>query len=78
LLIQIILFGLYREKLPKELKGKTNLELPQKATIGDVLAQLSIEGALCALNGQIEPDHTRLLQDGDQLQVFRPSGGGIQ
>jgi sulfur carrier protein ThiS len=75
--VNVALFGLYRDKLPREARGQAELDVPAEATLADVLARLDINaGALCVLNGQAEPDKARRLQDGDKLQVIPPTGGG--
>jgi sulfur carrier protein ThiS len=75
--IKVVLFSIFREKLPAEAHGKTTLDLPERSTIDDLLARLDIQiHAVCALNGQIERDFSKTLQDGDEIQVFRPIGGG--
>lgn len=74
--IQVTLHGIMRDYLPREAKGKTTLELPTGATIEDVLAALKIERTINgAVNGeQVEVTHG--LQEGDEVQIFRPIGGG--
>jgi sulfur carrier protein ThiS len=75
--IKIVLFGLYRGKLPREAHGEVDLDLPEGTTIGEVLARLEINmGGLCILNGQSEIDKITRLQDGDRLQIVPPVGGG--
>ncbi len=75
--VHITLHGLLRDYLPRQAKGKTTLSLPDGATIEAVLQQLKIKQTTvsAAVGGvQMEPDH--VLQDGDDLQVFRAIGGG--
>lgn len=75
--VHITLHGLLRDYLPRQAKGKTTLSLPDGATIGDVLRQLKIKqtSLSAAIAGvQVEPGH--VLQDGDDLQLFRAIGGG--
>ena len=75
--IKVVLFSVFREKLPPDAHGKTTLELPEGSTINDLLTRLDIQiHAVCALNGQIERDFSRTVLDGDEIQVFRPIGGG--
>ena len=75
--IHLTLFGIFREKLPPEARGKADLELAPGTSIAEVLAQLEISpAAVCSVNGELERDRARLLQEGDTLQVFRPAGGG--
>ena len=74
--IQVTLHGIMRDYLPRRAKGKTTLALPEGATIADALQILKIERTINgAVNGeQVEVSHQ--LQDGDELQIFRPIGGG--
>lgn len=70
------LHGILRDFLPRKAKGKTTLSLPEGATIQDVVNQLKINRTVnSAVNGaQVELSH--ILQDGDDLQIFRPIAGG--
>lgn len=75
--IKIVLFGVFREKLPREARGRTTLELPEGAPLRVVLEHFDLPfRAACAVNGQLESNLERILQDGDEVQVFRPAGGG--
>jgi sulfur carrier protein ThiS len=75
--IQITLYGLLREKLPLQARGKTTLDAPDGTTLSRILELLSIGNPVtCAINGDIERDLTRLLHDGDQINIFRAAGGG--
>jgi len=76
-IIKVVLFGIFREKLPPEARGKTNLELPEGSSLRTVLEHFGLPlHATCAVNGQLEPNRERILQEGDEVQVFRPAGGG--
>ncbi len=75
--IHLTLFGIFRDKLPQEARGMADLELAPGTSIAEVLARLEVSPvAVCSVNGELERDPARLLQDGDTLQVFRPAGGG--
>ena len=75
--ITVVLFSVFREKLPREARGRTTIELAQDGTLNDLLAKLDITiQATCSVNGQIEYDQSRQLKDGDEVQIFRPVGGG--
>jgi sulfur carrier protein ThiS len=75
--IKVVLFSVFREKLPRENRGRTTVELPDNGTLRDLLDSLDIHiTATCSVNGQLEYDQTRQLKDGDEVQVFRPVGGG--
>ncbi len=75
--IKVALFSVFREKLPRENHGRTVIELPEGGTLGDLLSKLEINiMAVCSLNGKLEYDLATALKDGDEVQVFRPIGGG--
>lgn len=75
--VNVVLFGVFREKLPREARGRTTLELPEGSSLRVVLEHFDLPlHAACAVNGKLEPDRERVLQDGDEVQVFRPAGGG--
>jgi sulfur carrier protein ThiS len=75
--IKVVLFSVFREKLPRENRGRTTIELPDSGTLKDLLDKLDIHiTATCSVNGQLEYDQTRQLKDGDEVQIFRPVGGG--
>ena len=75
--LHIILHGLLREKLPPEARGRAELEFPAGTTVQQVLDQLGVgEGNLVSVNGEIERDGQRSLQEGDILRCFRPAKGG--
>lgn len=73
--VRIKLSGFLKEKTPN---GGT-LELPAAATIDDVLARLGIQAASVQsslVNGKFERNRGRVLQDGDELSLLPPVGGG--
>ncbi len=75
--INLLLHGLLRWKLARESKGRLTLELPDGATINDLLETLGVEILVkCSIDGEIEPDFTRQLKNGDDLRFFQPIGGG--
>jgi sulfur carrier protein ThiS len=75
--IKVVLYATLREKLPRENKGVAMLEIPQGSTINDMLVKLDIDALVkCSVNGEITRDNKRALNDGDEVQVFRPIGGG--
>lgn len=74
--IKITLHGILRDHLPRQAKGKTRLTLPERATVQTVIDQLQLKrGATAVVNNQ-EVDKFHILQDGDELQLFRLIGGG--
>jgi len=75
--INLVLFGMVRERLAKESRGRLTVELPEGGSLSDLLAKLDIRMLVnCSVNGQIERDFTRVLNDGDEVQIFQPVGGG--
>jgi sulfur carrier protein ThiS len=77
MIVKVVLFGVYREKLPPQARGRTTLELPEGSPLRAVLEHFNLPlHAACAVNGQLEADRERILQEGDEVQVFRPAGGG--
>jgi len=66
-----------REKLPREAKGKTTLELAPGARVQDLLNHFDIQRLVgVAVNEEVEvaPDHP--LKAGDQVEIFRIAAGG--
>lgn len=75
--IQVTLYGILRERLAKETRGKLALELPAGSSLRDALAALNITPpVICVRNGANERDLDTPVQDGDELQFFHPVGGG--
>lgn len=75
--ISVKLYGMLREKLPAENNGKAELELPSGSTLEDLLQHLKIDSLVKAsVNENLERDFQRELYDGDDVQLFRPVGGG--
>ena len=75
--VKVVLFGMLRERLAKESRGRLTIELPEAATISDLVAALGIQvPVVCSLNGVIERDFNRTLKEGDEAQIFQPAGGG--
>ncbi len=77
MIIHITLYSTFRELLPKEARGRADIELPEDATLVHLRGQLGLPGtAICAINGQIEQNLEHPLKEGDRIQVFRAAGGG--
>jgi sulfur carrier protein ThiS len=75
--VKVVLFGILRERLAKESRGRLTVELPEAATIHELLAKLDVQmSVICSLNGEIERNFDHPLKDGDEAQIFRPAGGG--
>jgi sulfur carrier protein ThiS len=74
--VRITLHGILRDYLPRKAKGKTILTLPEGTTIDEVVQQLKIKQTVTAAIDGEQVETTQLLQDGDDLQMFRMIGGG--
>lgn len=75
--VKVVLFGMLRERLAKESRGRLAVDLAETATITDLVTMLGIQSpVVCSLNGVIERDFSRTLQEGDEAQIFQPAGGG--
>ena len=74
--IQLTLHGILRDYLPRKAKGKTTLDLPSGTTIDDIVQQLKIkQNVSAAVNGN-EVENNHILQDGEELHLFRFIAGG--
>ena len=75
--IHVRLHGIFRDKLPAEANGRADMNFPDNTSITAVLEHLAINRHIqVALNDEIEDNLEKPLQDGDQLEIFRPSAGG--
>jgi molybdopterin converting factor small subunit len=89
--INLKLFSILRDCLPPDAKqSQATIELPQTATLSDLVIHLGIDRRLgfvpqeivtragwqMIVNGVFERDMARPLQDGDQVQIFPPVAGG--
>lgn len=74
--VHLTLHGILRDHLPRQAKGKTTLTLPPGARVADVLQQFKLSSTVSAAVGGAQVEHDHVLQDGDDLQLFRMLGGG--
>jgi sulfur carrier protein ThiS len=76
--IHVKLFSRFRQLLPKEAQGEAYLELPEGATVAQLLEHLNISGRvqLVSVNGEPEPDRDRVLRQGDRIRIFPFVVGG--
>jgi thiamine biosynthesis protein ThiS len=75
--IKLQLYSILREKLPSAARGRTTIQLEAGATLADILELLEIKRrVVIAVNGDYERDHTRPLQDGDEIKIFSAVSGG--
>jgi sulfur carrier protein ThiS len=74
--IQVKLYGSLRDYLPPKAKGKLTLDLPSGTTIDDIVQQFKIKQYINAVVNGNEVETTHILQDGEQLHLFRFMAGG--
>jgi len=75
--VQLELFSILREKLPREARGQTVLELSEGATVADIVTRLDITGNIVvSVNDIHDPQRSRALNDGDNVKMFSSVGGG--
>jgi len=74
--VKLTLHGILRDYLPRQAKGRTTLNLSNGSTVDAVAEQLKIkQNVTAAVNGvEVENDH--ILQDGEELHLFRFIAGG--
>ncbi len=78
--VEVRLFATLRQYLPPgSERAATRIDLPDDASIEDVLTCLGIpanSAKLILLDGRFEPDPQRRLHDGAVLSIFPPLAGG--
>jgi sulfur carrier protein ThiS len=74
--IKVTLHGILRDYLPREAKGKANLDLPDGASIAEVVQQLKIKQTVTAAVDGVQVEPSYVLKAGDNLQLFRMIAGG--
>lgn len=74
--VNVKLHGILRDYLPRKAKGQISLELPEGTTIEDVVKQLNIKQNVSASVDGAEVETSRVLQDGQELHLFRHIAGG--
>jgi len=75
--VSVRLYNRLQFLLPPEADGRTELELPEGSKVKDVYGILGISRPYpIAVNGVIERDPDRILEQGDQVAVFAPVSGG--
>lgn len=74
--IRLTLHGILRDYLPRQAKGKTVLDLPAGATIDDVVRQFKIKQNVSAAVNGVEVENNHILQNGEELHLFRFIAGG--
>lgn len=76
--VHVKLFSRFRRHLPEETRGEADVDLPQGATVAQLLDQLQISGRvqLVSVNGAPEPNRDRVLREGDSVRIFPFVVGG--
>lgn len=75
--VKVTLYAMLRDLLPKEARGRAVLDLPPGSTLEDVRARMNLPATVVfAVNGIVERDKNRVLQEGETVGVFRAAGGG--
>lgn len=80
--VDVKLFASLRKKLPPSSgrpAGKGTIELPDAATLADLIRHLDIPPDLAQMvlvNGEQTREFGRALTDGDQISIFPPVAGG--
>lgn len=72
---KVVLHSILRQKLTgDEVNGEIYLDLPEEASIRDVLIHFDLPPrSVCVLNNQLEKNIEKTLKDGDVLHLFRPT-----
>lgn len=74
--VKITLHGILRDYLPRPVKGKTTLHLPEGTTIEAVVQQLNIKQNVSAAVNGVEVQNSHILRGGEELHLFRLIAGG--
>ena len=75
--LNVQLFGILADHLPREDKGKASVELADSSTFRDLTEKLGIRRKVTfAVNGEHDLDESHVLEDGDEVLVFTSVGGG--
>ena len=76
--IHVRLFSRFRDRYPPEARGEATIELPEGATVAQLLAHVGTEKRvkLITVNGMQVTDRQLTLHDGDSVRVFPIAVGG--
>jgi sulfur carrier protein ThiS len=75
--VHLQLYSILRDKLPRQARGETTLDVGDGSTVSDLLRQLDIQrNVVVSINNVHEPDRARVLRDGDDIHIFSSVGGG--
>lgn len=77
MLVQVHLYGILRDLLPPEAKGRATITLEDGAKVRDLLAHLGVQRrVLVAVNDLAKVDRDFLLHEGDRVIIYTMIGGG--
>ena len=75
--INIQLFGILADYLPREERGKGTVELGDTCTVKDLFLEIGIKRRVAfAVNGEHDLDENHRLREGDEVLVFTSVSGG--
>ena len=75
--VQLELYSVLREKLPREARGEAVLDLQDGATVADIMQMFEITGnVVVSVNDVHDPERSKQLKDGDNVKMFSAVGGG--
>ncbi len=76
--VEVRLHAILKQWAPPGSEGAVCVELPQGATVGDLIARLGIPArhAAMILSGDESLDASAVLRDGQEVHVFPPLAGG--
>jgi sulfur carrier protein ThiS len=74
--IKVTLHGILRDYLPRPAKGQTIVSLPAGTTVSEVVQRLQIKQNVSAAIAGVEVEQSQVLQEGDDLHLFRLIAGG--
>ena len=75
--IHLQLYSILRDKVPPESRGQVMVLLDDGASLQDLLDKFEIrQKVVISLNGALELDRSRQLQDGDRVKIFSSISGG--
>jgi sulfur carrier protein ThiS len=78
MLIDVKLYSRFREVLPREARGETTIELPQGATVADLLDHLKLPSRvkLITIDGEQVEDRGIILHQGASVHIYPVVVGG--
>ena len=76
--VHVKLFSRLREHLPHEARGEATIDLPDGATLADLLNHLDLvqHAHVVSINDERENDRGRPLRDGDNVRILPFVVGG--